>query len=86
MTRALVTRLARLESRIAVTEQRIRIRFGNLKRLPPEYKGERHVIIARHLPNKGDQEWAEFEEVAGPAPAEKRPIAGVPKYLDVAFV
>ena len=86
MTRALMSRLARLESRAVVADCNIRVRFGNLKRLPPEYKGERHVIIARHLPNRGDQEWVEFEEVPGPPPAEQEPPRDGPKYLNVRFV
>jgi hypothetical protein len=88
MTRTLVARLARLESKavVVVADPGIRVRFGHLKRLPPEYQGERHVIIACHLANQGNQEWVEFEEVAGPAPAEEKPLAGGPKYLDVRFV
>jgi hypothetical protein len=67
MTRALVARLARLESRAASTECSVTLRFGHLKRLPQEYTGERHIIV-RELPNQGDQEWVEYEEVPGPDP------------------
>jgi hypothetical protein len=82
----MLARVARLESRAIAAECGIRIRFVHLKRRPPKYQGESHVIIARHLRNKGDQECVEFEEVRGPAPAEKRPLAVGPKYLDVRFV
>jgi hypothetical protein len=51
MTRALLARLVRLESRTLTAECRVTIRFGHLKRLPPRYTGERHVIVARQLPN-----------------------------------
>jgi hypothetical protein len=91
MTRALVTRLARRESRTVSIEHRVTIRFGHLKRLPPEYQGDRHVIFARQLPNQGDQEWVEFEEVPGPDP--KPPVTTgcrgghrIASRLDVMFV
>jgi len=64
----LLARLERLESNAAATQHPLKVRFGRLKRLPPEYKGERHVIVARELPKRGDQEWVEFEEVPGPNP------------------
>jgi hypothetical protein len=91
MTRALVARLVRLESRTCSTEHRVSIRFGHLKRLPPEYVGARHIIVARDLPQQGDQEWAEFEEVPGPDPHRPDPIryrGGRPisSRLDVVFV
>jgi hypothetical protein len=65
MTRAPVTRLARLESRTFSTEHRVSIRCGHLKRLPPDYTGERHIVVGRELPNHGNHEWVEFEEVPG---------------------
>jgi hypothetical protein len=85
-----VARLVRLESRTATAESRLTIRFGHLKRLPPEYVGERHIIVARELPSQGDQEWVEFEEVPVPDP-NPEPIryrGGRPTSwrLDVAFV
>ena len=60
--------LTRLECRVAATDQGIKLRLGHLKRLPREYQGERHVIVAREIPKRGDQEWVEFEEVPGPDP------------------
>jgi hypothetical protein len=91
MTRTLVRRLARLESRTSSTEHRVTIRFGHLKRLPPEYVGERHIIAARGLPTRNGQEWVEFEELPGPDPNPPEPIGyhrGHPilSRLDVAFV
>jgi hypothetical protein len=90
MKRALVVRLARLESRSVFVEQHTPVRFGRLKRLPPEYKGERHVVVARQLPNVGNQEWVEFEEVPGPDPgASQRAVrAGqaIARRFDVMFV
>jgi hypothetical protein len=87
-TRAgLLTRLERLECRVVAADHRIKLRFGDLKRLPREYTGERHVVIARYLPNKGNEEWVEFEEVPGPDPnPPQRHLNGSPKYLDVMFV
>jgi hypothetical protein len=86
-TRAgLLARLERLEVRTA-PEHRIKLRFGNLKRLPQDYQGERHVVISKHLPNRGDQEWVEFEEVPGPDPnPPQRPARGLPIHLDVMLV
>ena len=92
MTRALLGRLTRLESRATTAaESVLTLRFGNLKRLPADYKGERHVIVARELPKQGDQEWVEFEEVCGPAPeSPAHTIAGrggpLENRLDIMFV
>src|SRR5690242_6504165 len=90
MTRALVTRLARLESRAISEDCHVTVRFERLKRLPPEYTGQRHVIAARELPKQGDQEWVEFEEVPGPEPAPVQiPSRGghpIAMALDVMFV
>jgi hypothetical protein len=49
----LLTRLERLECRLAARDQPIKLRLGHLKRLPREYQGERHVIVARELPKQG---------------------------------
>jgi hypothetical protein len=90
MKRGLLTRLARLESRTTAEGCCLKIRFGQLKRLPLEYAGERHVVT-RELQNMGGQESLAFEEVSGPDPnppacpggGRRRPIA---TYLDVMFV
>ena len=65
----LLARLERLEFRAAVF-RKFKARFGNLHRLPRDYNGERHLVIARHLPSRSGQEWVEFEEVPGP---DRRP-------------
>src|SRR5438105_1693555 len=33
----------------------LHLRFGNLRRLPPEYQGPRHVTIAQKLPDQNGQ-------------------------------
>ena len=40
MTRALLGRVGRLESRATSEDRRVTIRFGHVKRLPPDYTGE----------------------------------------------
>ena len=63
----------------------VKVRFGNLRRLPEDYRGERHRKIVKHLPDRNGQEWVEFEEVPGPAPrAPTEP--GVAHYLNVFLV
>jgi len=64
----------------------IKVRFGYLvRRLPPDCQGERHLEVARRLPNRGDKEWVEYEEVAGPAP-NTLPASGIPRCINVRFV
>lgn len=83
---ALITRLERLESG-AVAFHLIKIRMGHLRRLPLEYQGPRHIVIAKHLPSHWGQLWVEYEEVAGPDPNPPREDRhGPPEYLDVMFV
>ena len=83
----LLTRLERLETRTAEASRKITIQFGDLRQLPADYKGERHTIIAKHLPSRNGQEWVEFEEVAGPDPNPHKPQPGsVPTHIDVMFV
>ena len=81
----LLTRLEGLESRTYAMQRRLRIRMGHLKRLPPEYKGERHIVIAKQLPNIGGQEWVEYEERPGPEPPPDR-NASLEDILDIVFV
>ena len=76
----LLARLERLESRAAVF-RRLKVRFGNLRRLPRDYKGERHLVIAKHLPSRSGQEWVEFEEAPGPDPSSE-----LGEYLNIVFV
>ena len=79
-TGTLLARLERLECRAAVS-RKLKTRFGNLRRLPPDYVGERHMVIAKHLPCRFGQEWVEFEEAPGPDPSSE-----LDKYLNIVFV
>jgi len=79
----LLARLERLEL-LAVGVPESKLRFGHLRPLPKDYQGERHTVIAKHLPNQGDQEWVEFEEVPGPAPSPKEEHGqGGPRYMNI---
>jgi len=67
----------------------VKVRFGDLRRLPQDYKGERHVVVGKQLPSKNGQEWVEFEEVPGPDPnPQQQPprLGSVPTHIDVLFV
>ena len=79
-TRSLFARLERLEFRAAIS-RKLKIRFGNLRRLPLDFRSERHMVIAKHLPSRSGQEWAEFEEVPGPDTCPD-----LDGYLNVVFV
>ena len=81
----LLTRLERLESRTYAARHRVKSRMGRLKRLPPEYKGERHIAIAKQLPNIGGQEWVEYEERPGPEPPQNG-NASTEDIIDIVFV
>ena len=64
--RSLLTRLKRLENvQAAERWPQIELQIGYLKKLPPEYVGERHVVTVGQLPD-GKYHW---EERPGPAPA-----------------
>ena len=85
----LLSRLDRLELRTAVASRQVKIRLGNLKRLPDDYAGERHIVVAKELPNQHGQEWVEFEEVPGPDPNPpefQEPNRGLPTLISVMFV
>jgi len=86
MRTALVSRLERLESRVAAAAHHTTLRFGHLRRLPPDYKGEKHVVIAKQLPSQNGEEWVEFEEVPGPDSNPPERKAGRPDLIDVMFV
>ena len=82
----LLARLEQLECR-AEAVRPIRIRFGNLRRLPEDYKGERHVVVTKELPSQSGQEWVEFEEVPGPDPNSRAEFnGGLSRGIDVMFV
>ena len=86
MRTALVSRLERLESRVAVAAHHTTLRFGNLRRLLPDYKGEKHVVVTRQLPYRDAEEWVEFEEVPGPDPNPQKRKAGRLHVIEVMFV
>ena len=66
--RSLLTRLKRLEHvQAAERWPQIELQIGYLKKLPPEYVGERHVVTVGRLAD-GKYQW---EERPGPAPAEE---------------
>ena len=64
---SLLSRLEQLEVQTAASAQ-VQVRIGKLRRLPADYMGERHVIVAKQLPSRNGPEWVEFEEIAGPDP------------------
>src|SRR5689334_22268711 len=63
---ALQKRLSKLETAAVAGPLRIRVRLGRLRRLPKDYAGEKHVIVAKELPTENGREWVEFGEVPGP--------------------
>ena len=63
-----------------------RLRFGELRRLPADYQGERHMVVAKNLPAQNGQEWVEFAEVPGPDPNPATPDRRCVRYLDIVFV
>jgi hypothetical protein len=62
------------------------VRFGKVRRLPGDYRGERHIEIAHCLPDKNGQQWVEFTEVPGPPPNLPPQAPRPPRCLDVVFV
>ena len=71
MRAALRSRLERLEVTAEPKKPQL-FRSGYLKTLPADYVGERHVVIVKREPAgaTGQDEWCEFEERPGPAPAD----------------
>jgi len=56
-----------------------------------DYVGERHIVVANHLPSRNGQEWVEFEEVPGPDPNPPRAQqphrqGSVPTLVSIMFV
>ena len=87
----LLSRLERLEVRTAGASGQIKFRMGDLRRLPADYVGERHIVVAKELPSQNGQEWVEFEEVPGPdpnpPPAQRYQHQGsVPTLVSIMFV
>ena len=71
MLRRIQQRLSRLEA--AGSPCYRQIFYGWVEHLPPEYKGERHLVIADGSPTTSDRfGWCRFEEREGPAPGPAR--------------
>jgi len=73
---------SRRRSRSLLTH-RLEVQNGYIRRLPPEYQGERHVEVAKYLPDQDGEKWVEFEEVPGPAPIEPPEDPRFPECLEV---
>jgi hypothetical protein len=66
--RSLLTRLKRLEQvQPAAHQPPVELQIGYLKKLPPEYNGERHIVTASRDAD-GRYHW---EERRGPEPAHE---------------
>ena len=61
------------------------VRFGNLRRLPEDYQGQRHSEFARCLPDQDGREWVEYVEVPGPEPSQPPRDPWLPISIDVIF-
>ena len=81
--RAILGRLKRLETRaVTLGDGRLEVQLGYMKKLPPEYTGERHVVTVGQLPN-GHYQW---EEHPGPAPPGSEDSSDGRQLLRVVFV
>jgi hypothetical protein len=81
----LLARLERLESRMEA-QRPVILRLGDLRRLPEDYTGERHVVITKHLTtDERGQEWVEFAEVPGPKPSPAQESKPGPIYFNIVF-
>jgi hypothetical protein len=57
-------------NRLSTAPQRLRIHYGYLKTLPDDYVGRRHVVTVKQLqPVEPGEDWYEWEERPGAAPA-----------------
>jgi hypothetical protein len=64
-----------------------RLRLGRVQQLPEDYRGERHVVITKHLPERYGMEWVEFQEVPGPAPkTEPQADSKQARYFTIRFI
>jgi hypothetical protein len=82
--KSLLTRLKRLEQirDVDLGNRRPEVQLGCMKKLPPEYTGERHVVTVGQLPN-GHYQW---EERPGPAPPGSEDDSVGRQLLRVVFV
>ena len=68
MRKTLRRRIEALEQRSSPREP-VLIRYGWRRPLPPDYQGERHVVLVRCEATASPWfEWCEWEERMGPAP------------------
>ena len=65
MRAGLLARLERLELAATPIPQ-VCLQYGWLRKLPPNYQGERYIEIVKRLSVREGLEWVEAEEVAGP--------------------
>ena len=80
MKRALLVRLERLES-LPEAGRAVFFRYGWLRALPDDFRGERHIAIASREPTRtANVEWCVFEERPGIGPALDHP-EGVTVFL-----
>jgi hypothetical protein len=61
------------------------LRLGNLRRLPGDYQGERHIAIAQYFPDQYGHKCVEFTEVPGPPPSPPAEAPGF-TYVDLVLV
>ena len=73
--RSLASRLTRLEREARTSGPwRITVQYGNLKTLPDDYTGLRHVVAVRQIPPEElpaverAENWFDWEERPGPEP------------------
>ena len=81
--KSIARRIAKLEAALSPRRERedgrgrrrgarshpsLQVLLGNLRYLPEDYQGERHIEIARCLPDHHGWKWVEFAEVPGPPP------------------
>ena len=76
-------RLERLETRATATSNQIKVRLGEVRRLPADYQGEKHLRVAKHLGEDNGYENVEFEEVPGPAPTPVERAKDGRRYFNV---
>jgi hypothetical protein len=69
MRSSLAKRIERLESVVPAAAP-VYFRYGQVKRLPDDYDGPRHVVAVTTTPTRSPYvEWCEFEERRGAEPA-----------------
>ena len=67
-TKRLLDRVRKLAQAQADADVSVTLILGHVKRLPPDYVGERHAIITKELGIRNGYRWVEYTEVPGPKP------------------